>query len=92
MDDKKINISVEAENGDYSLSFMHKRLKEVPETLRDEFQEAVDRFASLLAENIDNMDKYTLTGNTKMSGIITTIQKLREANEVEDKMSDVSTT
>lgn len=91
MDDKK-TISVSGKSGDYSISFSHKKLDTIPSNLKDEFQEAIVRFGSLLAENIENMDKYELTGNTQMSGIINTTEKLREANEVEDQMSDVSAT
>lgn len=75
-------------DGESYLEFYHAQLKNIPPKLRDEFQEAVSRFGSLLAENIENMDKYKEEGYTRMSGIITTIQKLREANEKEDEMSD----
>ena len=76
-------------NGKFRLTFTHKNLKDIPRNMRDEFQEAIDRFASLLVENIENMDKYKETGHTQVSGIITTIKKLREANVLEDEMSSV---
>jgi len=74
--------------GNAYLEFYHHGLKDIPSKLRDEFQEAVTRFGSLLVENIEHMDKYKVEGYPQLSGIINTIQKLREANEKEDEMSD----
>ena len=86
---KKNTLKYEDPNGEFMLVFAHKNLAKVPKYLKDEFKEAIERFGSLIVENIENMDKYKEKGYTEVSGIVTTIKKLREANKEEDEMSEI---
>ncbi len=85
----KNRLSYSDENGKFKFEFYHEDLDKVPSVLHDEFEEAVERFGSLLVENIEKMEMYKERGYTRMSGVINTIKKLKEANEEEDEMSKV---
>jgi hypothetical protein len=73
---------------DYKLTFKHPKIKELPSDVKRHVQEAIDRFGSLLVENINKMNEYEDAGNTVLSGIKTTVEKLREANRIEDRLDD----
>jgi len=76
------------DNPYYTFKFTHARVPELGEGARSFFAEAVDRFASLLVENIEKMDNYRVDAGDSLAGIKNTVKLLKKINRKEDMMSD----
>jgi hypothetical protein len=75
------------ENPHYTFIFTHERVADLDEPSKAYFEEAVDRFASLLVENIEKLDVYKTLHDDHLMGIKNTIQRLKQANLDEDQIS-----
>jgi len=75
------------DNPHYTFIFTHDKVAELDSPSKAYFEEAVDRFASLLVENIEKLDIYKSIHDDHLTGIKNTIKRLRQANEDEDSLS-----
>ena len=75
------------DNPNYTFIFTHEDVAKLDAPSRKYFEEAVDRFASLLVENIEKLDVYKTIHDDHLTGIKNTIKRLRQANEDEDVLS-----
>lgn len=75
------------DNPHYTFIFTHERVADLDEPSKAYFEEAVDRFASLLVENIEKLDIYKTLHDDHLMGIKNTIKRLKQANLDEDQIS-----
>ena len=76
------------DNPHYTFIFTHEDVSTLDEPTKAYFEEAVDRFASLLVENLEKMEVYKTIHDDHLAGIKNTIRRLKQANLDEDSISN----
>jgi len=84
---KKNTLVFGEDNPHYTFIFTHNDVAKLDDPSKAYFAEAVDRFASLLVENIEKLDLYKTIHDDHLTGIKSTINRLKQANIDEDQIS-----
>lgn len=76
------------DNPHYTFIFTHEEVPNLDEPSKAYFEEAVDRFASLLVENLEKLEVYKTIHDDHLAGIKNTLKRLKQANADEDIISN----